>query len=390
MESFKSKPLRIGIDASNLRQGGGRTHLIELLAQANPRIHNFEKVIVWGSSETLNLLVDQDWLVKVGPSALKKGLLIRTLWQRFSLSKEARIYKCDLLFIPGGGYSGSFSPVVTMSQNLLPFELSELRRYGLSMTSMRLILLRYFQSFSFRRSSGIIFLTHYAKDVVQKVTGSLKGATAIIPHGIGKQFSSVPKAQCDISMYSEEKPYRLIYISTVEFYKHQDKLIEALAILRKKTGWPIKLELAGPSSSLALGGLKKAIKLFDPNELWVKYYGAVDYQKVSSLYLGADAAIFASSCENLPIILLESMGAGLPIACSSRGPMPEVLKDSGIYFDPLSINSIVDAVQRLISLPKLRTQIAIGAYKSAQSYSWASCANDTFNFFNEVFQEKNI
>ena len=28
---------------------------------------------------------------------------------------------CDVLFVPGGAYAGAFHPVVTMSQNLLPF-----------------------------------------------------------------------------------------------------------------------------------------------------------------------------------------------------------------------------------------------------------------------------
>ena len=39
--------------------------------------------------------------------------------------------------------------------------------------------------------------------------------------------------------------------------------------------------------------------------------------------------IFASSCENMPITLIEGMASGLPIACSDRGPMPEVLQDGG-------------------------------------------------------------
>ena len=44
--------------------------------------------------------------------------------------------------------------------------------------------------------------------------------------------------------------------------------------------------------------------------------------------------IFASSCESSSCVLIENMASGLPIACSNRGPMPEVLKDGGVYFDP--------------------------------------------------------
>ncbi len=49
----------IGIDATNLRQGGGRTHLIELVLAADPPAHGVQKVIVWGGRETLTALDDR-------------------------------------------------------------------------------------------------------------------------------------------------------------------------------------------------------------------------------------------------------------------------------------------------------------------------------------------
>ena len=52
----------------------------------------------------------------------------------------------------------------------------------------------------------------------------------------------------------------------------------------------------------------------------------------------AELFVFASSCENLPNILIEGMAAGLPIACSRRPPMPEVLGDAGESFDPEAVS----------------------------------------------------
>ena len=48
----------IGIDASNLLQGGGRTHLIELLRVIEPKRYGFDKIIVWGADDTLSFLDD--------------------------------------------------------------------------------------------------------------------------------------------------------------------------------------------------------------------------------------------------------------------------------------------------------------------------------------------
>jgi len=86
--------LTLGIDATNLRSGGGRTHLIELLRAARPESHGIDRVIVWGSQTTLNRLDDRLWLEMVAPPALEGNLLERTGWQRFSLSAVVRAIGC--------------------------------------------------------------------------------------------------------------------------------------------------------------------------------------------------------------------------------------------------------------------------------------------------------
>ena len=172
MEERSKKINRIiGIDASNLRQGGGLTHLIELISVINPSIHKFDKLVIWSRSETLECLEEKSWLKKITTNDLEKGLFSRFFWQRFKLSKAAEAEGCNLIFIPGGSFSCSFRPIVTMSRNMLPFEWSEAKRFGFSWTTLRLILLRWLQFKSFRSASGIIFLTKYAENQVLKVTG---------------------------------------------------------------------------------------------------------------------------------------------------------------------------------------------------------------------------
>ena len=116
---------------------------------------------------------DRDWLKKINPYALDKGLLFRSFWQRFILSAAARHEHCDVIFVPGGSFIGSFQPIVTMSQNLLPFEQSEFRRYGLSFMRLKLKVLKYIQSRSFKYANGIIFLTEYAKNLVVSIVSPL-------------------------------------------------------------------------------------------------------------------------------------------------------------------------------------------------------------------------
>jgi len=378
-----TKKLTVGIDATNLRRGGGVTHLVELLRAAEPEQLGIERVVVWGGDPTLKAIDDRPWLDKHNPPALNKGLLQRSLWQRFRLSPAATDAGCDVLLVPGGSYAGDFQPVVTMSQNLLPFETNELKRYGFTVFTLKLLLLRFMQSRSFRKADGLIFLTDYARQVVSNVAGVLHAKTATIPHGLNPRFNQSPKRQRAITDYDEANPYRVLYVSIVDQYKHQWVVVEAMAALRRE-GFPIVLDLIGPAYPPALKHLNQTIARLGGDQSWVRYHGAIPFNELHHSYAQADLGLFASSCENMPNILLETMASGLPIACSNRGPMPEVLRDSGTFFNPEKAEDIARAVRELIEAPRLRSKFAEMSYQQARQYSWQRCADETLRFLVTV------
>jgi glycosyltransferase involved in cell wall biosynthesis len=375
--------MRIGIDASNLRAGGGVTHLVELLRATDPHAHGFEKVIVWGGAVTLSKIEDRDWLCKVHDPLLDGGLLFRQYWQRFKVAKLARDADCNILFAPGGSYAGNFRPFVTMSRNMLPFEWDEARRYGMSWQLLRIALLRRSQSQTFRKADGLIFLTEYARDGVMKVVKCIGGASAIIPHGIDARFVHPCRAQRDIGQYSGQRPFRILYVSVVEVYKHQWHVAEAVSQLWK-AGLPVRLDLVGPAFPPALKRLKGSLDRLKAADSLIHYHGPISHADLPRWYRDADLFVFASSCENMPNILLEGMASGLPIACSSRGPMPEILGDAGVYFDPEKPQEIASAIKFLIDSPSLRDEKAKVAHRYVADFSWQRCADETFRFLAQV------
>lgn len=377
------KTLTIGIDATNLRGGGGVTHLLEFLRVAQPAKFGIDRVVVWGGSTTLALLEDRPWLHKCNPPALDRGLFQRTVWQGCRLSQAARNAGCDALFVPGGSYVGNFHPAVTMSRNLLPFEMRELRRFGWSLTTVRFLLLRWLQSYAFKHVEGMIFLTQYARDVVLNCTGTLPGQVSIISHGLHPRFRKAPKGQCTIDKYDEAHPYRVLYVSSIDQYKHQWHVVEAVAALRRQ-GLPIVLDLVGPPYSHALKRLTATLAREDANGHWVHCHGAMPFVELHHKYAEADLGLFASSCENMPNILLETMASGLPIACSGRGPMPEVLGDAGVYFDPEQPSDIARALRKLVDSAQLRTDLANASYERSQQFSWQRCADETLAFIAQL------
>jgi hypothetical protein len=167
--------MRLGIDASNLRIGGGITHLVELLRAARPREHGIHRVVVWTYGQLASQLPARSWLTVVPEPLLDRPLPLRL-----------------------GIYAGSFRPFVTMSRNMLPFERRERQRYGFSWMGLRLALLRVAQSRGFRQASGVIFLSRYACSTVMNQVPGIKGV-AIIPKGGPSSGPRGPKALTDCS-----------------------------------------------------------------------------------------------------------------------------------------------------------------------------------------------
>lgn len=373
----------LGIDASTPGSGGGKRHLIELLQSFVPGQHGIEKIKIWGVTSLLEQLPDASWLVKLSHPFLNKGLYYRIIWQIF-LREKTFENQFHVLFSPFGTYIGTFRPYVTMSRNMLIFDRTERNRFGFSFMFFKLKFLFYTQKRSFTNAQGLIFISKYANKVISNKLNIAHVQTRIINHGISKNFIKLPVNQKKITEYSNKTPFKFLYVSSVLVYKHHCNVVRAVASLRAR-GYPIILDIVGNEEQKKIGRkLQYEISFCDPDNMFIKWYKNVELSSVVRFYHSADAFIFASTCENMPNILLEAMSAGLPIVCSSYEPMPEFLKEGGIYFDPVKVSDIENALEKMILNVELRTKITSLSYAEAKQYSWEKCAEQTFSFLEQL------
>jgi glycosyltransferase involved in cell wall biosynthesis len=375
--------MHLAIDATNIRGGGGITHLVQLLKSATPINVGIKKVSIWASDQTLKELPDRPWLIKKRVK-WSNYPLISSLGQQTLLIKEISISGCDLLFSPGGTIIfGLKIPTITMSQNMLPFELNRAMLFGImSPIFIKMVMLRYVQCLSFKKASGVIFLTNYARNLIAK-SMPLKN-TAVIPHGIERRFRNRKVLSKDF-LTDTDDPIRLLYVSIQMPYKHHLELIEAVYQLRKKN-INVKLTLIGPHWSWYSKKISKLIQRYDPSGDFIKDEGLVLFSKLHDHYSKHDIFVFPSSCENMPNILIEAMASGLPIVCSNRGPMSEVLGDGGIYFNPDSTESMVSALDFCIRNNFIRRNKVKKSFKIADVFSWEKCASDTFSYISSFMK----
>lgn len=371
----------IGIEASRNRSGGARAHIIGIINSFNESLleGRIKEIHVWSYSDLLNQLPDKHWLIKHDVKVSTKPILHQLWWQYKKLPIELSNNKVDILLNTDASSVCKYKPSITMSRDMLSYEDGEMRRFGISMQRLRLIALKYVQNYSLKKSTAAIFLTKYAADTIQKSTGKI-GSVRIIPHGVSDNF----RIPTNNGIWEENnKHIKCIYVSNVEFYKHHWNVAVAISNLRTK-GYDISIDFVGGGAGKAQKKYEKIVSQINNNNLFIKQHEFIPHNKIPFLYSDKDIIIFASSCENMPNTLIEGMCTGLPIACSNKGPMPEVLRDAGVYFDPENINSIETSIQKIIEDSHLRSTISRESKELSKQYSWTRCSYETFTFLSEV------
>ena len=322
---------------------------------------------------------DRVWLQKRSHSLLNDSFVVSFFFQMFYFSYILRKAHCDLLFVPGGTFLGRFRKVVSMSQNMLPFEKVERKRYRSLKMKIKLRLLKITQANTFKKSISVIFLTRYARDTIKQFV-QVRNDT-IIGHGINEMFLNYPRVQRSINTYSLDEPFKLLYVSVLSPYKHQNQIILAVSRLQKE-GYPVTLKLVGPGSEKDINTLIRALKKV--NTGMIDYEGFVPNHELGQYYKDVDAFVYGSTCENMPIILIEAMTAGLPIASSHYGPMPEILGKAAFYFDPLDVEDIYSALKKMLEETNSRSEYSMYNFNLNRNYSWSECASKTFNYLYKI------
>jgi len=167
----------LGIDATSTFNGGALIHLTQLLKNMNNSY--FEKVIVWTNINDLNKITlnNNIKIIKIN----KKKLLERFYWQKFSLTKQLRRYKCDVLLCNSGYSFANFKNKVLIIQNYIPFKLKFIFPYFPRFKFLKFLLLRKILKKEINSAKGIIFLNeNVKKDIKKRFIKNLKCKLKVI------------------------------------------------------------------------------------------------------------------------------------------------------------------------------------------------------------------
>jgi glycosyltransferase involved in cell wall biosynthesis len=91
----------------------------------------------------------------------------------------------------------------------------------------------------------------------------------------------------------------------------------------------------------------------------VHFPGIVTGQAKIDLFTRAGIFLLPSYNENLPIVVLEALAAGLPLVVTPVGALPEILTEgvNALFFEPGDVEGLAACVARLARDPALRARM---------------------------------
>lgn len=364
----------IGINASRTRSGGGLVHLTKILENYSFDINRFSEIHIWGHVDIIDIIPENSLFIKHTAFDSKKGILYKIFWERFILPIELKKFHCKLLINLDAGSVCRFIPNITISRDMLSYEKGILKKYFFSMSWLRLIALKYVQIWSLKKASKAVFLTDYARKVIE-MESKTSFNSLLIPHGIElfnfNRYEKLPffsDAFCDV-----------VYVSNFDFYKNQDAVISAFQLLFRKYS-NLRLHLVGSFSNKSY--YSKCKKMAN-NDKRIIFHGSIRQSEIQNFLCNSDILLFASSCENMPNTLLEYMTVKKPIMCSNKGPMPEVLGKWDYYFNPEDVSCIVRTMENLLSNSKAWYELSNITFQRVQEFSWKRSSDQLFNLATE-------
>lgn len=230
---------------------------------------------------------------------------------------------------------------------------------------------------SAERADFIIAISRTTKQTVVEKYGINAEKVIVSYQGCSKNFAMIGDTRI-LSIvrnkYALPNEY-IFYPASTWPHKNHLKLIDALRILKDKYSFRTKLVLTGiPMNNH--NNIMDAVKRLNLIN-HVSFLNFVPFDDLPAIYNMATIMTFPSLFEGFGIPLLEAMSVGLPIACSDRTSIPELVGDAGIYFNPDNAEDIAVKIYQLWNDNALKKKLVKKGFERAKQFTWEEATRKT-------------
>lgn len=191
----------------------------------------------------------------------------------------------------------------------------------------------------------------------------------------------------DTSFYNLEyqketcRGVNLIMVSSICDAKDHDSVIRALG-RNQDLDWTI--DFAGKGDTSECKALATELGIIDR----CNFLG--ECENIDELLSKKDVSILASHREGLPLSIIESMRAKLPVIASDIGGVSELVSDgqTGYVFPHADVSVLADRLRRLIMNSEIRAEMgAAGRQSYEEKFSIRQMMSKTYDMYNKTIEK---
>ena len=171
----------------------------------------------------------------------------------------------------------------------------------------------------------------------------------------------------------------VLAIGTIHPRKNYARLVSAIGLLSKLN---CQLIIVGKRGWLFDTIFARVRELnLQSRIIFLDYVSASD---LPALLSGARLLAFPSLHEGFGLPVLEAHACGTPVVCSMTSSLPEAAGDAALFFDPLDVEAIAGAMERVWSDESLRAKLIRRGFENLQRFSWHVSARQILHTFEEL------
>lgn len=231
-----------------------------------------------------------------------------------------------------------------------------------------------------RKAERIITVSNFSRDQIAEHLGVKEEKIVVIPNGVALHLRSADGTRN--GAYERGRPY-FLYVGNLKPHKNLKRLMQAVALVRSRTGWDWDFLIAGPNDQAAIEPYQEQARRLHISDS-VMFLTEVSDQALPDLYRGAKFLVLPSTLEGFGLPVLEAMACGTPVACSQAASLPEVGGEAVRYFDPVEIEDIAAVLEALASSKDLRADLAKKGLARAAQFSWDESARRHAALYRQV------
>ncbi len=177
----------------------------------------------------------------------------------------------------------------------------------------------------------------------------------------------------------------LLHVGAMRPRKNLDRLLEAFAIVReRRPEQKLHLMLVGnlASEGYRLREKAKAMGILD----YIRFPGYILPHQIATVYSGAAAYVLPSLFEGFGLPALEAQACETPLVCANTSSLPEIAGDGAMYFDPLDVEDMANAIEQVLTDSDLRQSLIARGKENLKRFSWQKTAQETLTVLEEAAQ----